>query len=73
MAKLDLELFDAKGARLGRLGSLRDLLPGHHSFGLTGRDGEGEELEPGRYRLRLTAWPTGDGRPSRASVAFSIK
>ena len=73
VAKLDLELFDAKGERLGVLGRLRDLLPGHHSFGLTGRDAEGNELDPGRYRLRLTAWPTGDGRPSRASVAFSIK
>jgi subtilisin family serine protease len=73
VAKLDLELFDAKGERLGLLGRLRDLLPGHHSFGLTGRDAEGNELDPGRYRVRLTAWPTGDGKPSRASVAFSIK
>jgi hypothetical protein len=73
VAKLDLELFDANGERLGLLGRLRDLLPGHHSFGLTGRDGEGNELDAGRYRVRLTAWPTGDGRPSRASVAFNIK
>jgi hypothetical protein len=73
VAKLDLELFDAKGERLGLLGRLRDLLPGHHSFGLTGRDAEGNELDPGRYRVRLTAWPTGDGKPSRASVAFGIK
>jgi subtilisin family serine protease len=73
VAKLDLDLFDAKGKRLGLLGRLRDLLPGHHSFGLTGRDAEGNELDPGRYRLRLTAWPTGDGKPSRASVAFGIK
>jgi subtilisin family serine protease len=71
--KLDMELFSSRGERLGVLGRLRDLLPGHHSFGLTGRDAEGDELEPGRYRLRLTAWPTGDGRPSRASVAFTIR
>ena len=73
VVKLDLELFDAKGQRLGLLGRMRDLLPGHHSFGLTGRDALGEELEPGRYRLRLTAWPTGDGLPSRATVAFAVK
>ena len=73
VAKLDLELFSAKGERLGLLGRLRDLLPGHHSFAVTGRDAEGNELDPGRYRLRLTAWPTGDGKPSRASVAFGIK
>jgi minor extracellular serine protease Vpr len=73
LLRLDLELFDARGQRLGVLARLRDLLPGHHSFGLTGRDAEGEELEPGRYRLRLTAWPTGDGQPSRASAAFAIR
>jgi subtilisin family serine protease len=73
VSRLDLELFGAKGERLGVLARLRDLLPGRHSFGLTGRDAEGETLDPGRYRLRLTAWPTGDGLPSRASVAFTIK
>jgi subtilisin family serine protease len=73
VVKLDLELFNAKGERLGFLGRLRDLLPGHHSFGLTGRNAVGDELEPGRYRLRLTAWPTGDGHPSRASVSFRIR
>ena len=73
VVKLDLELFDANGERLGLLGRLRDLLPGHHSFGLTGRDALGDELEPGRYRLRLTAWPTGDGLPSRATIAFTVK
>lgn len=73
VGRLELELFDAKGQRLGLLARLRDLLPGRHSFGLTGRDAEGNELEAGRYRLRLTAWPTGDGAISRASVAFTIK
>jgi subtilisin family serine protease len=73
VARLDLELFGAKNERLGVLARLRDLLPGRHSFGLTGRDAEGNELEPGRYRLRLTAWPTGDGLPSRASASFTIE
>ena len=54
------------GARLGVLAQLRDLLPGRYAFGLTGRDAEGETLEPGRYRVKMTAYPTGDGTPSRA-------
>jgi subtilisin family serine protease len=73
VARLDLELFGAKNERLGVLARLRDLLPGRHSFGLTGRDAEGSRLEPGRYRLRLTAWPTGDGLPSRAWTLFTIE
>jgi hypothetical protein len=48
-------------------------LPGRYAFGLTGRDAEGETLEPGRYRLLLTAYPTGHGPPSRAAVRFTIR
>jgi subtilisin family serine protease len=73
VGRLDLALVDAHGEPLGVLARLRDLLPGRQSFGLTGRDGEGDRLEPGRYKLKLTAWPTGDGVPSRASVAFTVK
>jgi subtilisin family serine protease len=73
VGRLDLTVVDAKGERLGVLARLRDLLPGRQSFGLTGRDGEGDRLEPGRYKLKLTAWPTGDGVPSRASVSFTVK
>jgi subtilisin family serine protease len=73
VGRLDLTLSGPDGEQLGVLARLRDLLPGRHSFGLTGRDGEGNRLEPGRYRLRLTAWPTGDGLPSRASVVFTLK
>jgi subtilisin family serine protease len=73
VGRLDLTLVGARGERLGVLARLRDLLPGRQSFGLTGRDGEGDRLEPGRYKLKLTAWPTGDGVPSRASVAFVVK
>ncbi|HET7856971.1 MAG TPA: S8 family serine peptidase [Gaiellaceae bacterium] len=73
VGRLDLTLVGPRGERLGVLARLRDLLPGVQSFGLTGRDGEGKRLKPGRYRLKLTAWPTGDGVPSRASVAFTVK
>jgi subtilisin family serine protease len=73
VARLVLELRGPGGARLGTLAQLRDLLPGRYAFGLTGRDAEGETLEPGRYRLKLTAYPTGDGPPSRGAVAFAIR
>lgn len=70
---LDLRLAGPDGESLGVLARLRDLLPGRYAIGLTGRDAEGETLEPGRYRLRLTAYPTGPGTPSQASVAFTIR
>jgi subtilisin family serine protease len=73
VARLELDLRGPGGARLGVLAQLRDLLPGRYAFGLTGRDAEGKTLEPGRYRVKLTAYPTGDGTPSRAAVAFAIR
>ena len=65
--RLDLELRGPDGASLGVLAQLRDLLPGRYAFGLTGRDAEGETLEPGRYRCELTAYPDGPKR-RRAGV-----
>jgi subtilisin family serine protease len=73
VARLELDLRGPKGARLGMLARLRDLLPGRYAFGLTGRDGDGDALEPGRYKLRLTAYPTAEGPPSRATVRFTIR
>jgi subtilisin family serine protease len=73
VARLDLDLRGPGGARLGVLAQLRDLLPGRYAFGLTGRDAKGETLKPGRYRLKLTAYPTGEGPPSRAAVVFVIR
>ena len=70
---LVLELRRANGQHLGRLAVLRDLLPGLYSFGLTGRDAKGETLERGRYRVRLTAYPTAHGPPSTAAATFSIR
>ena len=73
VALLELRLRGPDGERLGVLAQLRDLLPGRYAFGLTGRDANGDTLEPGRYHLRLTAYPTGPGAPSEASVAFTIR
>ena len=73
VARLDLELQSPDGKRLGVLAQLRDLLPGRYAFGLTGRDAKGETLDPGRYRVQLVAYPTGEGQPSKASVVFVIR
>ena len=73
VARLELDLRSASGKRLGVLAQLRDLLPGRYAFGLTGRDADGDTLKPGRYRVKLTAYPTGDGPPSRAAVVFAIR
>ena len=69
---LDLELWRGN-ERLGRLSRLRNLLPGRYTFGLTGRGPGGARLAPGRYRLRLVAYPPGDGPPSRQNVQFEIR
>jgi hypothetical protein len=70
---LRLELFDADGNDVGTLATLRDLLPGHYAFGLTGRTPAGNTLAKGSYRLRVIAVPSLPGPPSRADAAFTIK
>jgi hypothetical protein len=73
VARLDLELGRAGAKKpLGLLARLRHLLPGRYAFGLTGRGPAGKRLEPGRYELRLVAYPTGDGRPSARVVSFQV-
>jgi hypothetical protein len=71
VARLDVELWRGT-ERLGLLARVRDLLPGRTTFGLTGRDPNGNELGPGDYRLRLVAWPTGHGRATVRSLAFTV-
>jgi hypothetical protein len=71
--RLDVELWTADGRRLGLLARLRDLLPGRYAFGLTGRGPGGAVLAPGRYRLRVYAWPTAGGPPGQRSIPFSIR
>jgi subtilisin family serine protease len=72
VSHLDLELWRGE-ERMGLLSRLRNLLPGRYTFGLTGRGPRGRQLNPGRYRLRLLAYPPGDGRPSRQNVEFTIR
>jgi minor extracellular serine protease Vpr len=73
VSRLDVELFNAARDDLGLLARLRDVLPGSVTIGLTGRDPSGHRLPAGTYRLRLTAWPTDAGPPSRWAVSFTIR
>jgi minor extracellular serine protease Vpr len=73
VALLQLRLLSSDGKPLGMLAQLRDLLPGRFAFGLTGRDGNGDTLEPGRYSARLTAYSTGQGQPTVVTVPFTIR
>ena len=73
IAMLTLDLLDDKGATLGTLATLRDLLPGRYAFGLTGRTPAGNTLAPGKYRLRVTAVPSLAAAPNSAEVMFTIK
>ncbi|HZT46317.1 MAG TPA: S8 family serine peptidase [Gaiellaceae bacterium] len=70
--RLDVELWTVGGKRLGLLARLRDLLPGRYAFGLTGHGPAGRLLKPGRYELRVLAYPTGGGAPSLQSTRFTI-
>jgi hypothetical protein len=73
--RLDILLYSAAGKFLGVMARLRDLLPGSYSFGITGRGPTSARLAPGRYELRLAAWPTLplDAKPVRAQVSFRLE
>jgi subtilisin family serine protease len=73
--RLDILLYSAAGQFLGVMARLRDLLPGSYSFGITGRGPTSARLAPGRYELRLAAWPTLplDTKPVRMQVSFRLQ
>ena len=73
VARFDAELVDAHGQPLGLLTRLRDALPGSYAFALTGRAPSGSQLPPGRYTIRLLAFPTDGGRPTRRLVRFAVR
>ena len=70
--RLDVFLRDGEGRTLGLLARLRDVLPGRYAFGITGRGPDGRSLAPGRYELRLVAWPAAGGKPLKL-VRFRFK
>jgi subtilisin family serine protease len=73
VARLDVALYSSSGAFLGLLATVPDLLPGTYSFALTGRGPGGAALQPGGYEIRLAAWPTLPGPPSREKIRFRIQ
>jgi hypothetical protein len=70
--RVDVQLWNAEGRYLGVLARLRDVLPGRYVFGLTGRSPAGAPLEPGGYRLRIVAYPSGGGKASLKVRTFRI-
>ena len=73
VSRLDVQLWRADGSQVGTLARLRDVLPGRYTFGLTGRDPNGQLLAPGTYSLRVVAYPVDSGPPSRRKLNFTIK
>jgi subtilisin family serine protease len=69
---LEVELW--RGSKLlGLLARRRELLPGHYTFGLTGRGPGGEHLSRGSYVVRVVARP-GDGtRTQTVDVDYKVK
>ncbi|MHB8060077.1 MAG: hypothetical protein ACYDHO_04515, partial [Gaiellaceae bacterium] len=72
-AKVEVGLWNGAGRYLGVLARMRDVLPGHYVFGLTGRSPAGATLAPGDYRLRIAVFPSGGGKVSTRSLRFTIK
>ena len=72
-ASVEVGLRNEDGRYLGVLARLIDVLPGHYVFGLTGRSPAGATLAPGKYRLRITAFPSGGGKASVRTLHFTIK
>jgi subtilisin family serine protease len=73
VSRLDLELWSPTGGRIGVLATMRDVLPGRYSYGVTGRDPTGHVLPSGPYTLRLVAYPMDGGPPTVRALAFTIK
>ncbi len=71
-ARVDIELWNEDGRYLGILARLRDVLPGHYVFGLTGRSPAGALLTPGGYRLRIVTQRSGGGERSFRSLDFRV-
>ncbi len=63
---LEVELW-RRGTRIGLLARRRELLPGHYTFGLTGRGPTGARLGRGTFTIRVVAYP-GDGTRRQADT-----
>ena len=73
VGRLDVLLYSSGGAFLGVLATVPDLLPGTYRFALTGRGPGGAVLPPGRYEIRLVAYPTLGAAPTRRKIPIRIE
>jgi subtilisin family serine protease len=73
LSLLDVVLKRADGTTVGLLARLRDVLPGRYTFGLTGRGPDGRLLPPGKYSLRVLAYPVDTAPPSRQRLTFNLR
>ncbi len=73
LRRLDVELWRAGGTEVGLLTRMRDVLPGRYRIGLTGRGPAGRRLAPGRYVLRIVAYPVGSGSISSRKLGFTLR
>jgi hypothetical protein len=73
LAVLDVQLWRADGTRVGLLARLRDVLPGHYTFGLTGRGPDGQLLSPGDYVVRVVGKPVEGGPAARRRLPFTLR
>jgi subtilisin family serine protease len=73
LAVLDVALWRADGTEVGLLSRLRDVLPGHYTFGLTGRGPDGQLLPPGDYVVRVVGRPVEGGPASHKRLRFTLR
>jgi hypothetical protein len=72
VGELDVELWHGDKL-LGILAERRELLPGHYTFGLTGRGPDGKPLRTGDYTIRVVVRPDDGTRRQVQSVAYSVR
>ena len=72
LRRLDVELW-RRGTELGLLARIRDVLPGRYTLGLTGRGPGGRRLSPGRYVVRVVAYPVDSGSASSRKLGFTLR
>jgi hypothetical protein len=58
---------------LGVLARRRELLPGHYTFGLTGRGPDGGRLRRGDYVIRVVVLPDDGTRRQSVSVPYPVR
>ena len=73
LRRLDVELWRAGGKEVGVLARMHDVLPGRYTLGLTDRGPGGRRLPPGRYVVRVVAYPVDSGSASSRKLGFTLR